>query len=82
MASNTVVFAGTSTDFMQWEMGGLNNQDAILGYRMIITWGALEPTQGNYDFSAIDAALTRLKTAYKEAVPLFRTGGKVDSGRA
>ncbi len=51
---------------MQWEMSDLNNQDAILGYRMSITWGALEPTQGNYDFSVIDAVLAKLKTAYNK----------------
>lgn len=66
MASNGVVYGGKSSAFMQWEMDDLNNQDAILGYRMFITWGALEPTQGKYDFSAIDAALTRLKTAYNK----------------
>ncbi len=38
----------------------------IVGYRMLITWGAMEPTEGNYDFSAIDATLKRLKTAYNK----------------
>ncbi len=66
MASNGVVYGGRSSSFVQSEMDDLNNEDAILGYRMFITWGALEPTQGNYDFSVIDAALTRLKTAYNK----------------
>jgi hypothetical protein len=67
MASYGVVYGGGgSTSFMQWEMNDLNNQDAILGYRMQITWGAMEPTQGNYDFSAIDAVLANLKTAYNK----------------
>lgn len=66
MASYGVVYGGQSTAFMQTETNDLNNQDAILGYRMAITWGALEPTQGNYDFSAIDTVLQRLKTAYNK----------------
>jgi hypothetical protein len=51
---------------VQAEMDDLNNQDAILGYRMYITWGALEPAQGTYNFSVIDAILARLKTAYNK----------------
>src|ERR1700722_1375854 len=66
MASNSVLFAGDTISKVQSEMDDLNNQDAILGYRMFITWGALEPTQGNYDFSAVDAILARLKTAYNK----------------
>lgn len=64
MASYGVVSGGGSSSFIQGETDDLNNQDAIVGYRMLITWGAMEPTQGNYDFSAIDATLKRLKTAY------------------
>ena len=48
------------------EMDDLNNQDAIVGYRIWISWGALERSQGNYDFSLLDQALTRLKTAYNK----------------
>jgi hypothetical protein len=66
MASYSVLFAGDSMSKVQSEMDDLNNQDAILGYRMFITWGALEPTQGNYDFSTVDAILARLKTAYNK----------------
>jgi hypothetical protein len=66
MASNSVLFTGDSISKVQSEMDDLNNQDAILGYRMFITWGALEPTQGNYDFSTVDAILARLKTAYNK----------------
>jgi hypothetical protein len=66
MASYGVVYGGGSTSFMKTEMNDLNNQDAMVGYRMEITWGALEPTQGNYDFSAIDAVLANLKTAYNK----------------
>ena len=66
MASYGVVYGGRSADFMQGEADDLNNQDAIVGYRMLITWGALEPSEGNYDFSAIDSILKRLKTAYNK----------------
>jgi hypothetical protein len=66
MASYSILYAGATMSKVQSEMDDLNNRDAILGYRMYITWGALEPTQGNYDFSVIDAILTRLKTAYNK----------------
>ena len=66
MASYGVVSGGGSSSFIQGETDDLNNQDAVVGYRMLITWGAMEPTEGNYDFSAIDATLKRLKTAYNK----------------
>jgi hypothetical protein len=66
MASYGVVSGGGSSSFIKGETDDLNNQDAVVGYRMLITWGALEPTQGNYDFSAIDATLQRLKTSYNK----------------
>jgi hypothetical protein len=66
MASYGVVYPGRSSSFEQTEADDLNNKDAIVGYRMEITWAALEPTQGKYDFSTIDAILQRLKTAYNK----------------
>ncbi len=66
MASYGIITGGGSTSFVANEMNDLNNQDSVLGYRMLITWGAIEPSKGQYDFSAIDAALTRLKTAYNK----------------
>jgi hypothetical protein len=66
MASGTVLYAGGTISKVQAEMDDLNNQDAMLGYRIWVTWGALEPTQGNYDFSVIDAILARLKTSYNK----------------
>jgi hypothetical protein len=66
MASDAVIGAGKGISYVQHEMDDLNNQDAILGYRAWFTWGALEPTQGNYDFSVVDAVLARLKTAYNK----------------
>lgn len=66
MASGTVLYAGGTIAKVQAEMNDLNNQDAMLGYRIWVTWGALEPTQGNYDFSVIDAILAQLKTGYNK----------------
>jgi hypothetical protein len=66
MASDAVMSAGKTLSYIQPEMDDLNHQDAIPGYRINITWGALEPTQGNYDFSVVDAILNRLKTAYNQ----------------
>ncbi len=81
MASDAVLTAGRTIGYVQQEMDDLNNQDAILGYRVYITWGALEPTQGNYDFSVLDAILTRLKTAYNKpkrlVIYLWLYGGGV-----
>jgi hypothetical protein len=66
MASYGIVTGGGSSTFVANEMNDLNNRDAILGYRMLITWGAIEPSKGTYDFSVIDAALQRLKTQYNK----------------
>lgn len=67
MASFQVVKGGdTSIGGMAGEMNDLNNQDAMIGFRMFITWAAIEPSPGKYDFSVIDATLARLKTAYNK----------------
>lgn len=66
MASESTLYGGSPVSNLTAEMNDLNHQDAILGYRIWITWGALEPTQGNYNFAALDAALARLKTAYNK----------------
>jgi hypothetical protein len=62
MASGSILYPGSS--LLTFEMDNLNGQDAFVGYRMLITWAALEPTEGNYDFSLIDAALARLESHY------------------
>jgi hypothetical protein len=65
MASGGVQGPGTTianSNFLPYELADLNNRDAIIGYRMLITWAALEPTRGNYDFSQITAVLDYLKT--------------------
>ncbi len=66
MASYQKIYPGDTMSKVQFEMDDLNNQDAILGYRLYITWGALEPTKGNYNFAVLDAILARLKTAYNK----------------
>ncbi len=67
MASYTVIYGGSQgISFLQPEMNDLANQDAIQGYRIFITWGELEPTAGNYNFSLIDAILAQLQTAYNK----------------
>jgi len=66
MASASVLYAGKTISLLQYEMDDLNNQDAMLGYRAWITWGALEPSPGKYDFSVLDAVLARLKTSYNK----------------
>jgi hypothetical protein len=66
MASEAVLGGGKTISYVQAEMDDLNHQDAILGYRAWFTWGALEKTQGTYDFTVVDAILARLKTAYNK----------------
>ena len=66
MASESVLYAGRTISMIQSEMDDLNNRDAIVGYRVWVTWGALEKSEGNYDFSTLDAVLARLKTAYNK----------------
>lgn len=64
MASGAVMSAGRTLSYVRPEMDDLNHQNHVLGYRAWFTWGALEPTQGHYDFSVVDSLLARLKTAY------------------
>jgi hypothetical protein len=66
MTSYSKIYPGSTISSVMGELNDLNNHDAILGYRMYITWGAMEPTQGNYDFSVIDAIRTQLETAYNK----------------
>ena len=66
MASDTKLQPGRTLSWVLPEMDNLNNQDAMLGYRIWVTWSALEPTKGNYDFSTLDAILARLKTGYNK----------------
>jgi hypothetical protein len=66
MASYQKIYPGSTIANVQAELNDLNNQNAVVGYRMYITWGALEPTQGQYDFSVIDAIRTQLETAFNQ----------------
>lgn len=66
MASDTVLGPGDTLSKVQSEMDDINGWDQILGYRVFISWAALEPTQGAYDFTLLDAILNRLKTQYNK----------------
>lgn len=66
MASYTVLGAGDTLSKVQSEMDDINGYNNILGYRVFITWGALEPSEGVYDFSLLDAIFNRLKTQYNQ----------------
>jgi hypothetical protein len=63
--SNGSLFAGTKAAAWFSSMdGALTNYPQFKGWRMWLTWGALETSKGNYDFSQLDALLDRLKTHY------------------
>ena len=66
MASQALIKGNRNISVVQSEMDDLNNQDAIQGYRIWITWGALEPSPGNYNFAVLDSVVARLKTAYNK----------------
>jgi hypothetical protein len=62
---NGSMYGGTPASSWYASMdGALANYPHIKGFRMWITWGALEPTKGHYDFTQLDAILDRLKTHY------------------
>jgi len=64
MASEGILTGyGKLSDFTP-EMDDLNNYDNILGYRLFVSWGALESAEGTYNFSVLDAMLKRLQTQY------------------
>jgi hypothetical protein len=44
---------------------GFSNPN-VLGYQMMITWAVVEPTQGAYDFSDIDALRSYIATKYPD----------------
>jgi hypothetical protein len=64
MASNSILSPSSTVATVQSEMDDIANYDNIIGYRVFITWGALESSQGVYNFSVLDAVLNRLKTHY------------------
>lgn len=66
MASDTIISAGDTISRVQSEMDDINGYDNILGYRVFISWGALEPSEGVYNFAVLDAILTRLETQYNK----------------
>jgi hypothetical protein len=63
--SNGSVYGGGSASTFYPSMdGALTNYPLFKGYRLWITWAALEPSEGQYDFSVVDTILDRLKTRY------------------
>jgi hypothetical protein len=66
MASEGILTADSTISKVQSEMDDIANYSNIIGYRIFITWGALERTKGVYDFSLLDAILNRLKTHYPQ----------------
>jgi hypothetical protein len=62
--SNTVVRAGGTISRVQQELDMVGAKPGIQGYLFLTTWGALEPTQGNYDFTLLDSIYKRLTTGY------------------
>ncbi len=66
MASDGILYANSTLSSVQSEMDDINGYDNIVGYRVFITWGALEPSEGNYNFSVLDAILNRLETQYNK----------------
>lgn len=66
MASVGSLYGNASLADFSSEMDDLNGLDNVVGYRLFVTWGALEPTKGNYNFSVLDAVLNRLETHYNK----------------
>jgi len=66
MASEGILFPNNTLTNFSPEMDDLNGWDQILGYRLFATWAALEPTEGNYNFTVLDAIFNRLKTHYNK----------------
>jgi hypothetical protein len=64
MASYKVLYPDNTLADVQGELNDLRNQDAIVGYRVLIAWSALEDDEGKYTFSVLDDILNHLKTAY------------------
>jgi hypothetical protein len=64
-ASNGTLYGGTKASGWYPSMdGALANYPWIVGFRLWVTWGALETSKGVYDFTQVDAILNRLKTQY------------------
>ncbi|HEY6483220.1 MAG TPA: hypothetical protein VIY54_06815 [Steroidobacteraceae bacterium] len=66
MASNGVIYPGKTLANFEAEMQDIGTFDNVVGYRVFITWGALEPAKGRYDFSVLDAMLALLKTRFNK----------------
>src|SRR5579862_1314267 len=64
-AGNGSMFGGTlASSWYPTVDHALGGWKDIKGFRMWITWGAIETSEGVYDFSQVDALLNRMKTQY------------------
>jgi hypothetical protein len=66
MASDSILAGSDTLSKFSSEMDDLNGYDNILGYRLFVTWGALETSKGQYNFSVLDSILNRLQTQYNK----------------
>ena len=66
MASYTALMPGDTQSKIQYELDDLAAWNNIVGYRVLTTWGALEPAPGKYDFSALDATLNSFRTKFSK----------------
>jgi Beta-galactosidase len=86
MASGSILYAGDTLTRISGEMADLNGWDQIRGYRVLTTWGALEPSKGKYDFTVLDQIMSRLKTSYGKPKQMVLVvlpgtfGGKLSGG--
>src|SRR5580658_6312190 len=64
MASYKVLYPDNTLADVQGELNDLRNQDAIVGYRVLIAWSALEDDEGKYTFAVLDDIFNHLKAAY------------------
>src|SRR5262249_35431835 len=63
MASESVLRGSRGlTRKLGGEMKALRNHRGVVGYRVLTTWGALEKSRGEYDFSLLDQVMKTLKT--------------------
>ncbi len=62
MASESVLRGSDDLSKLNQEMNALKGHPAIVGYRVLTTWGAIEKSRGQYDFSLLDQVMKTLKT--------------------
>jgi hypothetical protein len=66
MGSNGILTSNRTMADFKTEMDAINAWDNVIGYRVFVSWGALESAQGVYNFAVLDAILSRLQTQYNK----------------